>query len=107
MTGGGNGAIKYSIRNSKSFDCKTGITGTLEGGNIEKEAEIVVPLKHFCNFRKTLDMPLTNCEIKLPLTWSENCALTSKAQGDNLLALVVMKIHNFLKLIIQHMQHLK
>ena len=85
MTGGGNGAIKYSIRNSKSFDCKTGITGTLEGGNIEKEAEIVVPLKHFCNFRKTLDMPLTNCEIKLPLTWSENCVLTSKAQIDKLI----------------------
>ena len=30
-------------------------------------------------------MPLTNCEIKLPLTWSENCALTSKAQIDKLI----------------------
>ena len=64
-TGGGNGAIKYSIRNSKSFDYKTSITGTLEGDNTEKEAEIVVLLKHMSNFWKTLDMPLINCEINL------------------------------------------
>ena len=81
-TGGGNGAIKYSIRNSKSFEYKTSITGTLEGDNTEKEAEIVVPLKHLSNFWKTLDMPLINCEINLILTWSENCVLTSKAQRD-------------------------
>ena len=42
-TGGGNGAIKYSLRNSKPFDYKTRIIGTLEGDNTEKEAEIVVP----------------------------------------------------------------
>ena len=55
-TGGGNGAIKYSIRKSKSFDYKISITGTLEGHNTEKEAETVVPLKHLRNFWKTLDM---------------------------------------------------
>ena len=27
-------------------------------------------------------MPLTNCEINLILTWSENCVLTSKATRD-------------------------
>ena len=27
-------------------------------------------------------MPLTNCEINLILTWSENCVLTSKATKD-------------------------
>ena len=48
--GGGNAAIKYSIRNSKSFDYKTNITGTLEGDNTEKEAEIVVPLKYLVIF---------------------------------------------------------
>ena len=35
-TGGGKGAINYSIRNSKSFDYKTSIIGTLEGDNTEK-----------------------------------------------------------------------
>ena len=76
-------------------------TGTLEDENIEKEAKTVVPLKHLSNFSKTLDMPLINCEINLILTWSENCVLTSKAQRDK------FKIHNFQKLIIQQMQHLK
>ena len=81
-TGVGNGAIKYSIRNSKSFDYKTSIIGRLEGDNTEKEAEVVVPLKHLSNFWKTLDIPLINCEINLILTWSKNCVLTSKAQRD-------------------------
>ena len=84
-TGGGIGAIKYSIRNWKSFDYKTSITGTLEGDNTEKEAEIVVPLKHFINFWRTLDIPLINREINLILAWSENCVLTSKAQKDKLI----------------------
>ena len=39
-------------------------------------------LKHLSNFRKTLDIPLINCEINLILTWSGNCVLTSKATKD-------------------------
>ena len=81
-TGGGNGAIKYSIRNSKPFDYKTSITGILEGDNTKKEAEFVVPLKHLSNFWRALNMPLINCEINLISTWSENCVLTSKATRD-------------------------
>ena len=53
-TGGGNGAIKYSIRNSKSLEYKTSITGTLEGDNTEKETEIVVPLKYLSIFSEHL-----------------------------------------------------
>ena len=34
----------------KSFDYKTSTTGTSEGDNTEKEAEIVVPLKCLSNF---------------------------------------------------------
>ena len=77
--GGGNAAIKYLIRNSKSFDYKTSITGKLEGNNPEKEVEIVVPLKFLSNFWRALNMLLINCEINLILTWSKNCVLTSKA----------------------------
>ena len=58
------------------------ITGKLEGNNIEKEAEIIVPLKHLSNFWRTLDIPFINSEINLILTWSENCVLTSKATRD-------------------------
>ena len=56
---GANNNINYSIKDSKSFDYKTSITGKLEGNNTEKEVEIVVPLKHLSNFWRTLDMPLT------------------------------------------------
>ena len=48
--GGANNNINYSIKDSKTFDYKTSITGKLEGNNTEKEVEIVVPLKHLSNF---------------------------------------------------------
>ena len=75
--------INYSIKNSKSFDYKTSITGKLEDGDAEKETvetvETVVPLKYLNTFWRTLDIPPINCEVSLILTWSENCVLTSKA----------------------------
>ena len=80
--GGENNNVNYSIKDSKSFDYKTSITGKLEGNNTEKEVEIVVPLKYLSNFWRTLNMPLINCEINLILTWSEKCVLTSKATRD-------------------------
>ena len=79
---GVNNSINYSIKDSKSFDYKTSITGKLEGNNTEKEVEIIVPLKHLSNFWRTLDMPLINCEINLILEWSKNYVLTSKATRD-------------------------
>ena len=79
---GVNNNINYSIKDSKSFNYKTSITGKLEGNDTGKEAEIVVPLKHLSNFWRTLDMPLINCEINLILTWSENCVITSKATRE-------------------------
>ena len=60
---GAVGNINYSIKDSKSFHYKTGITGRLEDNNTEKEVEIVVPLKHLSNFWKTVDVPLINCKI--------------------------------------------
>ena len=42
--------IKYLIKDSKSFNYKTSITGKLEGNNTEREAEIIVPLKYLSNF---------------------------------------------------------
>ena len=37
--------------------------------------EIMVPLKYFSNFWRTLEMPLINCEANLILTWSANCVM--------------------------------
>ena len=43
--------INYSMKDSKSFDYKTSITGKLEGNNAEKDdVEIVVPLTLLSNF---------------------------------------------------------
>ena len=79
---GADNTINYAIQDSKCFNYKTSITGKLEGNNTEKEVKIVVPLKYFSNFWRTLEMPLINCEINVILTWSENCVLTSKVTRD-------------------------
>ena len=42
-----------------------------------KEVEIMVPLKFLSNFRRTLEIPLINCEVNLILTWSANCVIIS------------------------------
>ena len=77
---GTEGNINCSIKNSKSFDNKTSITGKLEGNNVERDdVEIAVPLKYLNNFWRTLNIPLIYCEISLTLTWSENCVKTNKA----------------------------
>ena len=73
------------ITNSKSFKHKSSITGKKsnasngteqENTKTKKNLEIVVQLKYLSNFRRSLDMPLVNCEISLTLTWSQNCVLT-------------------------------
>ena len=78
--GAGNNAINISIRNSKSFDYKTKITGSLDVGEDEKEdVEIAIPLKYLGNFWRSLDMPLINCEITLILSWYKECVLVGRA----------------------------
>ena len=58
--GAGNNTINISIRNSKSFDYKTEITGSLDAGEDEKEdVTIAIPLKYLGNFWRSLDIPLT------------------------------------------------
>ena len=53
---------------------KTSITGSTYDGDEDanklgkSESEIVVPLKHFSDFWRTLNIPLINCEMELILT---------------------------------------
>ena len=68
-----NNNINYSTKDSKSFNYKTIITGKLEDNHTWKEVGIVVPSRHLSNFWRTLDMPLTKCEINVLLTWSVLC----------------------------------
>ena len=80
--GGADNNVNYSVKDSKSFDYKASVTGKLEGNNTEKKVEIVVLLKHLSNFWRTLDMPLSNCEINLILTWSKNCVIANRARWE-------------------------
>ena len=77
--GAGNNAINISIRNSKSFDYKTEIIGSLDAGEDEKEdVTIAIPLKYLGNFWRSLDIPLINCEITLILSWYKECILVGR-----------------------------
>ena len=75
---GANNNINYSIKDSKSFDCKTSIARNVACNNTEKEVENVVSLIHLSNIWRILNLLLINCEINLILTWSGNCLFTSK-----------------------------
>ena len=78
--GAGIKAINIYIRNSKCFDYKTEITGSLDAGEEEKEdVTIAIPLKYLGNFWRSLDIPLTNCEITLILSWYKECVLVGRA----------------------------
>ena len=62
----------HAADNSASFKQKiTGVTG--DTGT--KNSEIMMPLKYLSNFRRTLEMPLINCESNLILTWSDKCVI--------------------------------
>ena len=37
----------------------------------------MVPSKYLSNFLRTLEMPLTNCEINLIFTWSDKSVLSN------------------------------
>ena len=60
------------------FNFKTKITGQTaadnNNGNIAErvDVEIMVPLKYLSNFWRTLEIPLTDCEVELILDWSAN-----------------------------------
>ena len=78
--GDSDNAINISIRNSKSFDYKTEIAGSLDAGELEKEdVEIAIPLKYLGNSWRSFDIPLINCEITLILSWYKECVLVGRA----------------------------
>ena len=63
--------ITHSILNSKSFDYKANFIedGITQNNLTKNDVKIVVPLKHFSNFWRSLNIPLIDCEIELILTW--------------------------------------
>ena len=63
--------------NAPSFKHKASLIGDT-GNNVRKTGiKIVVPLKYFSNFWRSLEMPLINCKAELSLKWYERCLLTA------------------------------
>ena len=58
-----------------SFNFKAKIAGQMGNNGGIEDVEIMVPSKCLSNFRRTLEMPLINCEVNLIVTWSANCAI--------------------------------
>ena len=56
---------------SKSFKYKARLIGSTPNDNNTLDAEVVVPLKYLCNFWRSLDFPLINCEIEIDFSWSK------------------------------------
>ena len=68
-----------NLADSESFKFKLKITGKAPNDDNEKDVETMVPLKYLSNFWRTLELPLTNCEVNLILTWSSTCVITNSA----------------------------
>ena len=72
-----NAIVKYTNNNlTDSFDFKV-ITSSQTGDNGTKNVKIMFPLKYLSDFWRTLEMPLSNYEINLQLTWSASCDIIS------------------------------
>ena len=61
----------------ESFKSKIRITGKTPAAGNTKDVETAVPLKYLSGFWTTLEMLLTNSDIKLILTWQANCISTN------------------------------
>ena len=63
--------------NALSFKYKANLIGNTENTGTKNGVKIAVPLKYLSNFWRSLEMPLINCKVELPLKWYERCLLTA------------------------------
>ena len=71
-----------NLADSESFKSSVKITGNTPNSGNTKDVEVIVPLQYLSNFRKTLEMPLINCEVNLILTWSSTCVITKSTAPE-------------------------
>ena len=74
-----NNPLNVALDNSVSFECKASLLGKAtdadDDDRLLKNAKIVVPLKYLSNFFRSLEMPLTSCEIHPELNCNNNCVM--------------------------------
>ena len=81
-----------NLTDSESFRSKVKITANTPTAGNTKDVEIIVPLKYLSNCRRTLEMPLINCEVNLILTWSKDCVITNTT-GEGKFAITEKKLY--------------
>ena len=74
-------AADLTADNSSFFKYKVSLLGNpvLDGNITKRSVKVVVPLKYFSDFFRSLEMPLINCKIKLNLTWKKERVLSNQA----------------------------
>ena len=78
-----NNANMTNDNDASSFKYKASfINDAAKDGKIDG-VKIAVSLKYLSNFWRSLEMPLVNCKVQLPLSWIDNCVLTAAATGAN------------------------
>ena len=66
-----NNLVDFNGANATdSLNFNTKIIGQADDNGRIDNVEIMVPLRYLNNFRRTLEMPLINCEVEFFLTWS-------------------------------------
>ena len=82
--------VKIIVLRLNSIKTITGVTAA----NGTKSVEIISPLNYLSNFWRTFEMPLTNCEINLILTWYANCVISkAPVNQDTTFAITDTKVY--------------
>ena len=81
-----------TITQSESFKSKIKITGKTPAAGNTKHVEIARPLKYLSNFWRTLEIPLTNCEVNFILPSSKDCVISS-ATGETKFKITDAKVY--------------
>ena len=81
-----------NITQSESFQSKIKVTGKTPAASNKKDVEIIVPLKYLSNFWRTLEIPLTNCEVNRILRWPPACVISS-ATGETKFKITDTKLY--------------
>ena len=75
LTADNSDSLKYKI---KLLGNVTEVAGDAAGVR-RLNVKVAVPLKYLSNFFRSLEMSLSNCKIKLNLTWKKECVLSTGA----------------------------
>ena len=73
--------VNVTSTDSPSFKYKSSFFKPLRStdNGVFKDVKIAVPLKHFKNFWRSLEMLLINSKLHLELNWSKDCVMSTIA----------------------------